>query len=69
MNLKTATLFAIAGLALRLLTTIGLTLRNWTSAPTPPLEAWLSMSVSVALHFCLLMFFITLYRKQQPSNG
>jgi hypothetical protein len=68
MTLKTATTLAIAGLSINLLVTIGLTVHNWSVAPPPPLVAWVGLFSTITLQCCLLLFFVTLYRKQQSTT-
>jgi hypothetical protein len=68
MTLKTATTLAIVGISINLLALVGRTLKVVAAAPPPPLDAWIGWLSAITLQCCLLLFFVTLYRKQQSTS-
>jgi hypothetical protein len=63
MNLKTASLFALVGVALNLLIGLSVHLSRFLQGPVPP-QVLLSIVGFLALNVGLLVFFTVLHRKQ-----
>lgn len=64
MKLKTASLLAIIGTAVVIAGSISNCIHNLTVAGHVPPIYLLSIGASVVFQVCLLLFFVTLYRKQ-----